>query len=128
MKIYMVTHTFKSAEMKKKFTDTVASMKMEDIVKSMKSDNAACQMTWNTPGDTMEMYCWWKGKDEQAIINQLGQMNDFFTPHKFVECTDQVMDYNAQDIYDRQIWKRILSNNLLSTFYYSWYLRLPISL
>ena len=33
--------------------------------------------------------------DEQAIINQLGQMNDFFTPHKFVECTDQVMDYNA---------------------------------
>ena len=61
----MVTHTFKSAEMKKKFTDTVASMKMEDIVKSMKSDNAACQMTWNTPGDTMEMYCWWKGKDEQ---------------------------------------------------------------
>ena len=65
MKNYMVTHTFKSAEMKKKFTDTVASMKMEDIVKSMKSDNAACQMT------------------------------DFFTPHKFVECTDQVMDYNA---------------------------------
>ena len=101
MKNYMVTHTFKSAEMKKKFTDTVASMKMEDIVKSMKSDNAACQMTWNTPGDTMEMYCWWKGKDEQAIINQLGQMNDFFAPHKFVECTDQVMDYNAQDIYDR---------------------------
>ena len=45
--------------------------------------------------DTMEMFCWWKGKDEQAIINQLGQMNDFFTPHKFVECTDQVMDYNA---------------------------------
>ena len=58
MKNYMVTHTFKSAEMKKKFTDTVASMKMEDIIKSMKSDNAACQMTWNTPGDTMEMYCW----------------------------------------------------------------------
>ena len=49
MKNYMVTHTFKSAEMKAKFTETVASMKMEDIVKSMKSDNAACQMTWNTP-------------------------------------------------------------------------------
>ena len=50
MKNYMVTHTFKSKEMKEKFTETVASMKMEDIVKSMKSDNAACQMTWNTPG------------------------------------------------------------------------------
>ena len=47
MKNYMVTHTFKSPEMKAKFTETVASMKMEDIVKSMKSDNAACQMTWN---------------------------------------------------------------------------------
>ena len=96
MKNYMVTHTFKSAEMKAKFTETVASMKMEDIVKSMKSDNAACQMTWNTPGDTMEMFCWWKGKDEQAIINQLGQMNDFFTPHKFVECTDDIIDFNAK--------------------------------
>lgn len=61
----------------------------------MKSDNTACQMTWNTPGDTMKMFCWWKGKDEQSIINQLGQMNDFFTLHKFVECTDQIIDYNA---------------------------------
>ena len=56
MKNYMVTHTFKSAETKAKFTETVASMKMEDIIKSMKSDNTACQMTWNTPGDTMEMF------------------------------------------------------------------------
>ena len=49
MKNYMVTHTFKSKEMKAKFSETVASMKMEDIVKSMTSDKAACQMTWNTP-------------------------------------------------------------------------------
>ena len=96
MKNYMVTHTFKSAEMKKKSTDTVASMKMEDIVKSMKSDNAACQMTWNTPGDTMEMYCWWKGTDPDAINKQLESMNDFYEPHKFVECTDDVIDFNAK--------------------------------
>ena len=127
MKNYMVTHTFKSKEMKEKFTETVASMKMEDIVKSMKSDNAACQMTWNTPGDTMEMFCWWKGKDEEAIINQLGQMNDFFTPHKFVECTDQVMDYNAQDIYDRQIWEYFLFNNLLGSLHYCWKLRISLT-
>ena len=25
-------------------------------------------------------------------------MNDFFEPHKFTECTDDVMDYNAQNI------------------------------
>ena len=47
MKNYMVTHTFKSKEMKDKFSETVASMKMEDIIKSMTSDKAACQMTWN---------------------------------------------------------------------------------
>ena len=29
----MVTHTFKSAEMKAKFTETVASMKMKDVLK-----------------------------------------------------------------------------------------------
>ena len=58
--------------MKKKFTDTVASMKMEDIVK--KSDNA--------------------GKLGLNVLERLlYEMNDFF--NKFVECTDQVMDYNA---------------------------------
>ena len=82
MKNYMVTHTFKSKEMKAKFNETVASMKMEDIVKSMTSDKAACQMTWNTPGDTMQMFCWWKANSEADINNQLGQMNDFFEPHK----------------------------------------------
>ena len=96
MKNYMVTHTFKSKEMKDKFSETVASMKMEDIIKSMTSDKAACQMTWNTQADTMQMFCWWKGNSEEDIINQLGQMNDFFEPHKFTECTDQVMDYNAK--------------------------------
>ena len=33
MRNYMVTHTFKSKEMKDKFSETVASMKMEDIIK-----------------------------------------------------------------------------------------------
>ena len=60
------------------------------------SDKAACQMTWNTPGDTMQMICCWKANSEADINNQLGQMNDFFEPHKFIECTDQVMDYNAK--------------------------------
>jgi hypothetical protein len=41
------------------------------------------------------MFCWWKATSEADINNQLGQMNDFFEPHKFTECTDQIMDYNA---------------------------------
>ena len=95
MKNYMVTHTFKSKEAKAKMMEMVGSMDMKDIVKSMTGDNAKCQMTWNTPGDTLQMFCWWKGTDPEAINNQLGQMNDFFEPHNFVECEDSVMDYNA---------------------------------
>ena len=95
MKNYIVTHTFKSKEAKAKMMEVVGSMEMKDIVKSMTGDNAKCQMTWNTPGDTLQMFCWWKGTDPESINNQLGQMNDFFEPHTFVECEDNVMDYNA---------------------------------
>jgi len=95
MKNYMVTHTFKSKEAKAKMMELVGSMKMEDIVKSMTGESAKCQMTWNTPGDTLTMFCWWKGTDTDSINKQLGQMNDFFEPHNFVECEDNVMDYNA---------------------------------
>ena len=49
----MVTHTFKSKEAKTKMGEVVASMKMEDIVKSMTGETAKCQMTWNTPGETL---------------------------------------------------------------------------
>jgi len=34
---------------------------MEDIIKSMTGETAKCQMTWNTPGETLQMFCWWKG-------------------------------------------------------------------
>ena len=95
MKNYMVTHTFKSKEAKAKMMEMVGSMEMKDIVKSMTGDNAKCQMTWNTPGDTLQMFCWWKGTNPEAINSQLGQMNDFFEPHIFVECEDNVMDYNS---------------------------------
>ena len=57
MKNYMVTHTFKSKEAKAKMMEMVGSMEMKDIVKSMTGDNAKCQMTWNTPGDTLQMFC-----------------------------------------------------------------------
>ena len=78
MKNYMVTHTFKSKEAKAKMSEVVASMKMEDIVKSMTGETAKCQMTWNTPGETLTMFCWWKGNDPDAINKQLESMNDFF--------------------------------------------------
>ena len=42
------------------------------------------------------MYCWWKGTSPDAINKQLESMNDFYEPHKFVECTDDVIDFNAK--------------------------------
>ena len=88
MKNYIVTHTFKTKEAKAKMIEVTGSMSMEDMTKAMTSDNAKCQMSWITPGDNLTMFCWWKGTDPDAINKQLESMNDFYEPHKFVECTD----------------------------------------
>ena len=95
MKNYMVTHTFKSKEAKAKMMEVTGSMSMEDMTKAMTSDNAKCQMSWNTPGDNLTMFCWWKGNDPDAINKQLESMNDFYEPHQFVECTDDIIDFNT---------------------------------
>ena len=71
MKNYIVTHTFKSKEAKAKMIEVTGSMSMEDMTKAMTSENAKCQMSWNTPGDNLTMYCWWKGTDPDAINKQL---------------------------------------------------------
>ena len=49
---------------------------MEDMTKAMTSESAKCQMSWNTPGDNLTMFCWWKGTDPDAINKQLESMND----------------------------------------------------
>ena len=56
MKNYMVTHTFKSKEAKAKMMEVTGSMSMEDMTKAMTSENAKCQMSWNTPGDNLTMF------------------------------------------------------------------------
>ena len=66
MKNYIVTHTFKSKEAKAKMIEVTGSMSMEDMTKAMTSENAKCQMSWNTPGDNLTMFCWWKGTDPDA--------------------------------------------------------------
>ena len=53
MKNYIVTHTFKSKEAKAKMIEVTGSMSMEDMTKAMTSENAKCQMSWNTPGDNL---------------------------------------------------------------------------
>ena len=46
MKDYLTTHTFKSAEMKKKMQETLGSMSPADIIKSTTGPNAVCQSSF----------------------------------------------------------------------------------
>jgi len=95
MKKFKVTHTFKSKEPKAKMMEVTGSMSKEDMTKPMTSKNKKSQKRWYTPGDNLTMFCWWKGADPDAINKQLESMNDFYEPHKFVECTDDIIDFNA---------------------------------
>ena len=54
-------------------------------------------MTWNTPGDTMQMFCWWKANSEADINNQLGQMNDFFVKSMTSDKAACQMTWNTPD-------------------------------
>ena len=52
-----------------------------EIASSMTGEKAACQMTWHDGGVGMEMVCWWKAESPEAIIEQIGEMNDFFATY-----------------------------------------------
>ena len=95
MKNYMVTHTFKSQEMKDKFNETIGGMSREDIIKGSTGDKAKCQLTFMTPKESMKMFCYWKAENTDAVNDQLGTMNDFFEPHQFQEVEGEVFDYNS---------------------------------
>ena len=49
MNNYIVTHKFRSIEMKEAFAKAGEGMSDEDQIKGMTGDNAACQMSWTTP-------------------------------------------------------------------------------
>ena len=92
MKDYLATHVFKSEEMKKKFHEVVGSTSPEDLKKGVSGEKAVCHMTMMCAGDSMNMYCKWQAESPQAIIDQLGDMNNFFDTTS-EECS-QVMDFS----------------------------------
>ena len=83
-------------EEKEKIRKIRGSMQEKETSRAMTSANPTSHMSWITPGDNLTMFCWWKGTDPDAINKQLASMNDFYEPHKFVECTDQIIDFNAK--------------------------------
>ena len=49
-------------------------------------------MTMMGAGDSMKMFCKWQAESPQAIIDQLGDMNNFFETTS-EECS-QIMDFS----------------------------------
>ncbi len=78
MKDYMVTHTFKSEEVRGQYLEMMKDIDADTIRSQMKNDNASFQMNWSAGESEMVMYCWWKANSPDAIIETLGEMADMF--------------------------------------------------
>ena len=78
MKDYMVTHTFKSEEVRGQYLEMMKDIDADSIRSQMKNDNASFQMNWSAGESDMVMYCWWKANSPDAIIETLGEMADMF--------------------------------------------------
>ena len=78
MKDYMVTHTFKSEEVRGQYLEMMKDIDADTIRSQMKNDNASFQMNWSAGESEMAMYCWWKANSPDAIIETLGEMADMF--------------------------------------------------
>ena len=78
MKDYMVTHTFKSEEVRGQYLEMMRDIDADTIRSQMKNDNASFQMNWSAGESDMVMYCWWKANSPDAIIETLGEMADMF--------------------------------------------------
>ena len=93
MKNFIATHEFKSETLREQYFQAFSQMSEEDISAAVNGEKAACQMTWHDGGVGMEMVCWWKADSADAIIEQIGAMNDFFA----TDCKelDHIMDFDA---------------------------------
>ncbi len=90
MKDYMVTHTFKSEEIRQQYFAMGEDMTLDDVRAQMKNDNASFQMNWNAGEDDMVMYCWWKANSPEAILETLGEMGEMF--HNDVKEMPNIID------------------------------------
>ena len=78
MKDYMVTHTFKSEEVRGQYLEMMKDIDADTIRSQMKNDNASFHMNWSAGESDMVMYFWWKANSPDAIIETLGEMADMF--------------------------------------------------
>jgi hypothetical protein len=78
--------------MKEAFAKAGEGMSDEDQIKGMTGDNAACQMSWTTPGDSLSMFCFWKANSPNDVNQMLADYDEFFEPHQF-ELTDEPFNF-----------------------------------
>ena len=78
MQDYLVVHTFKSEELRQKHFTAVDEMSQGEIAAGMNNENASLQRNWNNGENDMAMFCWWKAKSPDAILETLGDMSDSF--------------------------------------------------
>ena len=90
MKDYMVTHTFKSEEIRKQYFAMSEEMDEDTVRSQMKNEKASFQMNWNAGEGNMVMYCWWKASNPDAIIETLGEMGEMF--HNDIKEMPNIMD------------------------------------
>ena len=90
MKDYMVTHTFKSEEIRQQYFAMGEDMTLDDVRAQMKNDNASFQMNWNAGEDDMVMYSWWKANSLEAILETRGEMGEMF--HNDVKEMPNIID------------------------------------
>ena len=91
MKNFIATHEFKSETLREQYFQAFSQMSDEDISAAVNGEKAACQMNWANGTASMRMFCWWKAESGDAIIEQLGDMNNFFDT--ICEEMDSVADF-----------------------------------
>ena len=77
MNKYIATHTFKSEALRTQYYEVAGSMAPADIKAMVTGDKAVCLKNWTNGEKSMKAYCQWEAESPEAIIEQLGDMNNF---------------------------------------------------
>jgi hypothetical protein len=94
MKNYIAVHTFKSEELRASYLKTLSKMEQKDIVAAVTGPAAECQMNWMGADGTDNAVCFWKAENPEAIIEQLGDMNNFFDTDSH-EMMEEYFDFST---------------------------------
>ena len=56
---------------KEAFAKAGEGISEEEQIQSMTGENAACQMSWETPGESLTMFCYWKANSPDVLMQCL---------------------------------------------------------